>query len=346
MTAAPAPGHPAPRQLRWLLRLHRPAALAWTLLVVATGAALLWLGGPLTDAAATAWKEYNACAFAPRCSYDQDAILLYKDLYAYTTAAVLAVPFLVAAWAGASLTGRELESGTARLAWTQAVSPARWLAARLAFPALLITVSTGLLAWLHRLAWTSGEGRVDTAKPWYDMPTFYSGGVLPVALALAGLAAGALTGLLLRRTLAALATAAVALAGLWTAVHLALPHLWPTVTRLSSLRDGPSGAGIAAGEGVLTASGDRVPAPCGSSLIPGCRAELADLNAVSFYRDVHPAAHFWPLHLTASAALLLLAALLTYAAFHLVRRHTAAPLAPPAPLPAPPTPAPAERAAA
>ncbi|MCT7354310.1 ABC transporter permease [Streptomyces sp. 15-116A] len=346
MTPAPASGRPAPRQLRWLLRLHRPAALAWAAFTLVTGAALLWLGGPLTDAAATAWKEYNACAFAPRCSYDQDAILRYKDTYTYTTTAVLAAPFLVAAWAGASLTGRELESGTARLAWTQAVSPTRWLAARLAFPALLITVSTGLLVWLHRRAWTAGNGRIDTAKPWYDMPTFYANGVLPVALALAGLAVGVLTGLLLRRTLAALATAAVALAGLWTAVHLVLPHLWTTVTERGSLGEGPPGAGIEAGEGILTADGTRLPAPCGSSHLPGCRAELADLNAVAFYRDVHPASHFWPLHLVAPAAVLLLTALLAYAAFRLVRRHTAGPATRPTPTAAPATARAPERAAA
>ncbi|GAA2549139.1 MULTISPECIES: ABC transporter permease [Streptomyces] len=329
LPAAPAgrPDHPhrPPRQLRWLLRLHRPAVLVWTAFVLVTGAALLWLGGPLTDASAAAWKEYNACAFAERCSYDQDAIVRYKDVYSYTTIALLAAPFLVAAWAGGSLTGRETESGTARLAWTQGVTPARWLAARLALPAVLVAVSTGLLVHLHRLAWTAGEGRIDTAKPWYDFATFYANGTVPVALALAGLCAGALEGLLLRRSLAALTTATVVLGGLWATVHTALPHLWPTVTRVSSLRDGPSGTGITTGEGVLTADGDRLTAPCSSGMIPGCRTELADLGAVNFYRDVHPVAHYWPLQLTASGVLLAVAALLVLAAFRVLRLRTAGP---------------------
>src|SRR5690606_5452903 len=121
-------------------------------------------------------------------------------------------------------TGREAESGTARLGWTQGVSPVRWLAARLTLPALLVTASTALLAALHRWAWTAGDGRVDTAKPWYDAATFYAGGLLPVALALAGLAAGALAGLLLGRSLPALAAGAAALGALWTALHHALPQ--------------------------------------------------------------------------------------------------------------------------
>ncbi|GAA2260559.1 hypothetical protein GCM10010415_23620 [Streptomyces atrovirens] len=313
---------PAPRQLRWLLRLHRPALLSGAAIVLLTGAALLWLGGPLTDASAAAWKQYNACGFTPSCAYDQSSILRYKDVYTYTTTAVLVVPFLVAAWAGGSLTGRETESGTVRLAWTQSVSPARWLASRLAFPAVLTAAATGLLVWLHRLAWTAADGRVDTAKPWYDFATFYANGTVPVALALAGLAVGVLTGLLLRRSMAALATAAAVLGALWAAVHTALPHLWPAVTATSSLEDGPTGSGIPVGEGVLTADGDRVAAPCHSGMMDGCRSTLADLDATGFYRDFHPADHYWPLHLVASGVLLLVAALAALAAFRLLRHRT------------------------
>ena len=197
MTAAlTAPAAPAarpagvPRQWRWLARLHRSALIGGGALVLLTAAALVWLGGPLTDASAAAWKAYDACGFTPRCSYDQSAILLYKDVYNYVTFAVLAVPFLVAAWAGGALVGRETESGTARLAWTQGVSPARWLASRLVLPAVLTVAGTGLLAALHRWAWETGRDRIDTAKFWYDAATFHANGIVPVGLARAGLAAG------------------------------------------------------------------------------------------------------------------------------------------------------------
>ncbi|MFJ9662798.1 ABC transporter permease [Streptomyces griseoflavus] len=320
-TTATGPAH-APRQLRWLLRLHRPALLAGAALVLLTGAGLLWLGGPLADASAAAWKQYNACAYDERCSYDQDAVIRYKDVYNYTTYAVLAVPVLVAAWAGGSLTGREMESGTARLAWTQGVSPARWLASRLALPAALAFAATGLLTLLHRLAWTGTEDRIDTALVWDHYPTFYANGTLPAALALAGLAIGVLAGLLLRRAVAALAVATAALGALWAAVHTALPHLWPAVTKVTSLREGPRGEGIWAGQGVLTADGDRLDAPCLTSMLPGCETTLSDMGAVGFYRDFHPAAHYWPLHLVASGIVLAVAALLAYAAFRLLRHRT------------------------
>lgn len=58
-----APGRPAAlaRDLRWLLRLHRPTLYVWAALVVVLAAALLWLAGPLTDASADAWRDYDAC---------------------------------------------------------------------------------------------------------------------------------------------------------------------------------------------------------------------------------------------------------------------------------------------
>ncbi|GGM20353.1 hypothetical protein GCM10010129_75820 [Streptomyces fumigatiscleroticus] len=326
MTALTLPSPaPASRRTRWLLRLHRPALCTWAALVLVLGAALLWLWGPLTDAAAQAWRQYNACGLTARCSYDQAAILRYKDLYQYTTLAVLAVPFLTAAWAGGGLTGRELETGTARLAWTQSVSPVRWLATALTVPAVLVTAGTTLLVWLHRLVWTAGEGRIDTADRWYDILTFYANGPLTVALALAGLVVGALAGLLLRRALAALFTGAVALAALWAAVGTVLPHLWPSVTRVTALGgDGPAGAGITVDEGLVTAGGAHVARPlCGIGAHPSCAEAYARLDAVGYYRDYHPRAHYWPLQLTATGLLAAVTVLLTVAAFWLLRRRTA-----------------------
>ncbi|MFF6828322.1 hypothetical protein [Streptomyces longwoodensis] len=176
-----APGRPTAlaRDLRWLLRLHRPTLYIWAALVVVLAAALLWLAGPLTDASADAWRDYNACRDGGRCSYYQDAILRYKDVYSYTTLALTALPFLVAAWSGAALIGRELESGTAHLAWTQGVSPARWLAVKLAAPAVLVsprapgcwsgcTTARGrrrTAAWTRRSPGTTASPCTPTARP-------------------------------------------------------------------------------------------------------------------------------------------------------------------------------------
>jgi len=332
VTALATPAPPAtgrrsgtPSLVRWLLRLHRPALLAWAGLVIVVGALLLWLGGPLTDASAAAWKQYTACNMG-RCTYDQDAILRYKDWYTYTTDAVMALPFLVAAWSGATLTSRELESGTAHLAWTQSVSPVRWLAAKLAVPAVLVAVGSGLLVGLHHWAWSTSQGRIDTAKEWYDTGTFSANGTIIVAMALAGLVIGALVGLVRGRSLAALVGSVCATGLLWAAVRQLLPHLWPTVTHVSSLQDnGPTGYGITVSEGLLTSTGARVAAPqCGSGTDVSCHDVYARLDAVNWYNDYHPQSQYWPLQLTASALVLAVTAALTLAAFRLLKRRTGA----------------------
>jgi len=312
--------------LRTLLHLHRPALYIWAALVLLLSALLLWLGGPLADASAAAWRQSN-CGLS-HCSYDQAAIFHYKHVYMYATFAVLAVPVVIAAWAGAALMAPELENGTAKLVWTQGVSPARWLAAKLTVPAVAVTAGTGLLILLHHLMWAASQDRINTIKAWYDPPTFYTNGPVLVALALVGLAAGVLAGLAWRRSLAALATAPLAVSMVWAALHAVLPHLWPTVTAVTSLDDGNGlpGDGITVGRGFLTSTGTRHPltTDCGPyAQVPECRAVYNKLDAIGFYHEYHPAAHYWPLQLTATALLLVVTAALVLAAFRVFRAsHT------------------------
>ncbi|GAA3138886.1 ABC transporter permease [Streptomyces echinatus] len=323
LTGTPVPRAAGkPRLTRWVLRLHRPALYAWAGLLVALTALLLGLRGPLADAAAEGWRQYNSCTGTARCSYDQDAIVRYKDYYNYATVALNALPMLVAGWAGAALVGRELESGTALLAWTQGTSPARWLAVRLAVPAIAVAAGAALLSWLHHLAWSAGRGRIDTAKDWYDRFTFYAGGPTAVVLALAGLAAGVLAGLVLRRTLPALLVGMTVTAALRGVTEIALPHLWPAVTRVSTTDQVPLGAGLGVDEGVITRSGARTPVPACHTEAQ-CRAAYADITGR--WSTYHPYSHHWPLQLTTSALVLAVAALLALGSFLALRHSTGAP---------------------
>ncbi|MEU5123641.1 ABC transporter permease [Streptomyces asoensis] len=321
----PRTAHRAPG-IRWLFRLHRPAVYAWLGLVLVLALALVWLWGPLTDSAAAAWRQYrDECANGGPCRYDQDTIVRYKDVYAYTTAALTGLPFLVAAWAGASLFGRELEHGTAQLAWTQSLSPTRWLATKLAVPAVLVTAGTLLLVALHRLMWSAGDGRIDTAKSWYDDMTLHTNGPTTVAFALTGLAGGALAGLLLRRTLPAMSLALGLVAVVRVLTSQVLPHLWPAVTRVTSLADGYGGSGLGVDSGLVTSTGAHIADPgCGpTGVVSGCDKVYAGLDATGFYSTYHPESHFWPLQLTATALVLVVAGLTATAAFLLLRRRTA-----------------------
>lgn len=238
------------------------------------------------------------------CTADSAAMGRYSSLYDLLTDGLFLMPFLVAACAGATLTARELESGTALSAWTQGVTPARWLASRLALPALAVTAGGGVLVALHRYAWSASEDRVDTRAGWWLLRTFHADGPAQAAVCLAALAVGTLTGLLVPRTLPALGISVGATALLFTAVHRLMPYRWPSVTE-------------------TTRSGGRVPTPeCDATSMDVCRRIYEQHGGTGFHTTFHPASHFWPLQLTTSAVLLLVTALLTATSFVVLRRCT------------------------
>ncbi|MFJ6726117.1 ABC transporter permease [Streptomyces sp. NPDC091281] len=323
--------HPAPRPPRavsWMWTVHRPALWIWAVSVVLMAVALLVLWGPMGDAAADAMRRFRACGPSAPCVFDEDAALRYDEVYAWANLAMIAVPFLVAAWAGAALVGRELESGTARLAWTLGISPTRWLTAKLAVPAALITAGLGLLVLLHRFLWTARQGRTGASDQWSEGPTLYTNGPALPAFALAALAVGALAGVVCRRTLPALGLGLGVTLALGLATDRVLPYLWPRVTRVRALDEPYTYIdGIPVVRGLITESGARIADPgCGPSWQdPQCVALFDRMDVTGFYDTFHPRSHFWPLHLMAAALLLAVAAACVVTAYALIRRSTATP---------------------
>ncbi|MEV5318707.1 ABC transporter permease [Streptomyces sp. NPDC052687] len=320
-TARTAPATRGPRGLTWLmLRLHRSALWFWLMLLAVAAGALLWAYGPGADAA---WEEFRRMDCGPTgtpdlsCDYAGPAYQNYDLALALAAGLLTVAPLLVAAWAGGALTGRELENGTARLAWVQSVSPARWLAAKLAVPAAVLTTGALALTALHRLVWASDGELRDGWREWHSTTTYIVNGPLLVAYLLLGLAVGVLAGLLLGRALPALAAAAAAQIALLTALDAVRPHLWPAET-LVDKEQYPDWIGMVVDDGALTADGTRIDDPI---CVDDARC-LAEHDVVGFYRDYHPAGHFWPLQLMETALVLAVTALALLAAFRLLRRRT------------------------
>ncbi|MGV9318349.1 ABC transporter permease [Streptomyces sp. NPDC003660] len=318
VSAAPAPA----RQARWTFLLHRWALAVWVTLVVAISGLLLWAAGPLADESDRAWRRARACSKLARCVVDMGS---YSTTYTLLTYAMILLPFVVAAWAGAALTARELESGTALMAWTQSVTPVRWLAVRLALPALVLTVGASLLVVLHRFAWEAPEAGTGGRPTWWALFTFHTNGPTIVAACLTALAAGALTGLLVRRTVPALGISVAASAVLLGGAHWLMPHLWTPVTEVAPLRNGyPSlFTGVELSYGMVTRTGAHIPTPdCTAPGMDACLRLYERHGGTGYYNTFHPASHYWPLQLTTSAVLLLVTVLLTTASFVVLRRRT------------------------
>lgn len=139
-TAARLRSRFAPRGLTWsVLRLHRTALYVGGAALVAFAAAMVWMY-VIGDTARASTGPCTPSAYCLNLTASTFDDTTYRRIVSLTATALSYVMFPVAAWAGGALIGRELESGTARLAWTQSVTPLRWLAAKLAVPALLLTM--------------------------------------------------------------------------------------------------------------------------------------------------------------------------------------------------------------
>ncbi|MEU1541687.1 hypothetical protein ABZ461_26980 [Actinacidiphila glaucinigra] len=291
MTAvAPAPRPPLLRGLPWsVVRLHRTALWLWIgFLAAGTGWLLraLWL---------SAGDERYDPACTPRC-IDPEPFDAYIPLQLQGRVMAL-LPLAVALFAGGALVGRELERGTAALAWVQSVTPTRWLAAKLAVPALLLTSGTTGLTLLFRWVWSTGHP--EDRPGWYENDIFLSTGPALVAHVLLALVLGALAGMLKRRTLSGLGLAFFGTSLVLVTAGLYRSALWPRVrTGLDHV-------------GASDWSMDRVAKPADG-------VGFGDAEVL-----VHPASHYWPLQLVETGIVLALAALACWAAFALLRRRTA-----------------------
>ncbi|MGW1669629.1 ABC transporter permease [Streptomyces sp. NPDC002324] len=301
--------------VRATFRVHRSALWFWGLLVILVGGGLLWAAGPGIDAA---WTEYvrRGCTPTGLC-VTGPAYSRYGTPVNLGSTVLTVAPALIGAWAGGALIARELESGTAHLAWTQSVTPARWLAAKLALPAAVIVSGTGLLTLLNRLVWSREERLRQAlgARDWWEFSTFTGHGTVATAYALLGLAVGVLAGLLIRRSLPALGVGLAGTAALAAVLQSNRHLLWPTASHVSTSPN-RNWTGELVDRGFVTSTGERV-----SDLT--CEGTSCDQDgAVAFYADYHPSSHFWPLQLVETGIILAVTTVLVWAAFRLLRRRT------------------------
>ncbi|MET9495795.1 hypothetical protein [Streptomyces sp. NPDC006552] len=300
---------PGPDGLVWtVLRLHRTALWLWLAYVVISLATLLYLWGPGSSDAREAFDAFGYTGAQETAFRGLSATLPFTgsfDAVFYhplTLTRIAAVA--VALFAAGPLIARELESGTARLAWTQSVTPARWLTVKLAVPAVLITLGTGLVVAAYQLVWkarghllVAGIGPRDVA---------FSVGLATVANALFGLALGVLVALLVRRTLPALALAGI---GQYLAGALR-GNSWPFQGRYQQPE-------LPVHSKAITSSGAEISDP-------GCYQDLKCLarhHVTGFTREYLPSPDYWPRQLTETGILLGLTVLAVVAAFLVLRRH-------------------------
>jgi ABC-type transport system involved in multi-copper enzyme maturation permease subunit len=205
--------------LTWRQFRVQAAAMAAALAGLALMAALT--GAGLADdystgiAACTA--ESGGCSEFVR-HFFQD----HQNAFLAVTAVVLILPALIGLFWGAPLIARELEAGTHRLVWNQSITRTRWLAVKLGLTALAAVVAAGLgslaVDW-----WSSPIDKAAAGDQFSRMePLLFSArGIVPIGYALFAFALGVTVGMLVRRTVPAMAVTL----GVFVAVQIAMPLL-------------------------------------------------------------------------------------------------------------------------
>ncbi len=155
-------------------------------------------------------KAARNCATAPNPVLDLD-----KPLHAALPLMVAIVPALVGVFFGAPLVAREIETGTFRLVWTQSVTRKQWLVAKLAVVGIVAMAIGGLLTWMVNW-WASPLDAVNQDR--FGLANFSLHGIAPIGYSAFAFALGVTAGVLLHRTVPAMAVTAAGFAAARVAV--------------------------------------------------------------------------------------------------------------------------------
>jgi ABC-type transport system involved in multi-copper enzyme maturation permease subunit len=249
----------------------------------------------------------------------------YTVLYFIGIGFLLLVPAAIGTFWAAPLLAREFEAGTFQLAWTQSVTRTRWLAVKLGVGVLAAVATAGLFSLL--LTWWSGP--IDTAAPFARRNSitflrlgyvlFPTRGITPLGYAAFAFALGVTAGVLLRRTVPAMAAALAAFLFIQIAWPIWVrPHLIPPAQEFialtaanipnAELAVGPGGSTIIVpnlptmtGDWILSTQNiDPAGRPFNVATVKACQGNISQacsntlsslhLKAVISYQ---PASRFW-----------------------------------------------------
>lgn len=250
---------------------------------------------------------------------------------------LLAVPGLLGLFWGAPLAARELETGTHRLVWNQSVTRRRWLAAKL----LVVGLAAMAVAGLYSVLLTWAAAPLDRLRgDRFTAPLFAARDIAPLGYAAFAVVLGTACGLLIRRTVPAMALTFAVFAAVQIVVptmlrpayeaprHASVPLTAPVLTGLSllgqygnisGLKD-PDGSWIVSTSSMLNAAGRPVGhtaayAACLTDDTVPCLVR-ADLHVDV---AVQPAGRFWPFQWYETGVFAGLAVLLAALCFWRVR---------------------------
>jgi len=260
----------------WLTwRQFRPQAIAaaGALVVLAIVLAVTRPGLASAYTAAGLSACHAHCATAASIFLDRvgslDHILFFGSVLV-----IIVAPALMGLFWGAPLIARELEDGTHRIAWNQSVTRTRWTLVKFGLVGLAAIATAALLSLLAtwwaspidaaslaggsvQAAAAGGHGVHVTfsgfAEARLDPVIFDARGVAPLGYAAFAFALGVTAGVLLRRTLSAMAVTLVAFVAIQVLMpNFVRPHLLPPAHATAPVNFQHGGVNTNAGTGLST----------------------------------------------------------------------------------------------
>jgi hypothetical protein len=158
-----------------------------------------------------------------------------SEMSIYLRIVVVFWPLLTGVFVGIPLLAREHEQRTLLLAWSQDITPQRWLWTKFALlTALIAAVGAAVSAAAGHLA---DVASIATGHSLFYFNEFLVTGMVPLVQSVAWFAAGVALGAAYRRTLPAIFTALVAYIGLYFVVQRMYPTFMTPLTALVPVTD-------------------------------------------------------------------------------------------------------------
>jgi hypothetical protein len=218
-TAAPGGGVPGLIWLTW--RQHRWVIIGTLALAAALVGSMTYLSAEITDI-------YHQChnMRCPEHSPQSARLAGTSNLilaYGLLSLVVQYMPMLIGVFLGVPVLSREHEQRTLLLAWSQDVSPARWLWAKLSLLGLFVATGTAAVAVASdRLEHALAKVSIGSM---FQHQVFMNTGMLPLAISICWFAIGVAIGAAVKRTLPAVFGVAAGFIGLMLLVQYRYPTL-------------------------------------------------------------------------------------------------------------------------
>jgi hypothetical protein len=243
------------RQFRIQALVAAVALAVTTLVLVLSGLRLrhLYTAGGLSGC--TPGSNAGRCTQGGQTFLNEVNASLGSHLPLLFGTALVVVPALIGMFWGAPLITRELEAGTHRLALGQSVSRTRWLAIKLGLTGLAGLITAGLFSYL--VTWSAAP--IDAVNGDRLTPAVFSErGIAPAGYAVFALALGVAAGMLIRRTVPAMAATLAVFTAVQFAMRALRQYLIAPLRAVSVISGNSINIGVHGSAGSLSTSGPAV----------------------------------------------------------------------------------------